>query len=252
MDLWGDEILKKINQEEYEVLKELDDKWEWIARDSNASLWAYKTKPRRCGGSIEWEDPVDGNYHYIYTDQFNFARWEDEEPYSIAELVEEYENSAEHEEMVELPDVLNTINQLDEVLEREYATYDEGSDIETLAKTINWALVDLEGLDALCIYRLKDATDFIVESLVELVKRKKEIEELKEEVEESREKRFIIPLPGLITTDGEQQYLTYKDDKFFVSRRDEDLRQIWKRSHLDFVPEVYREFAVEFEEGMKY
>ena len=98
--------MKKINQEEYEVLKELDDKWEWIARDSNASLWVYKTKPRRCGGSIEWEDPVEGNYHHIDGDRFSFVRWEDEEPYSIAELIEEYENSAEH--------VSHVVNQLDE------------------------------------------------------------------------------------------------------------------------------------------
>ena len=88
--------MKRINQEEYEVLKELDDKWKWIARDSNTSLWAYKTKPIRFGGSFGFEDPAEGNCHYIYADLFNFARWEDEKPYSIAELVEEYENSAEH------------------------------------------------------------------------------------------------------------------------------------------------------------
>lgn len=61
------------------------------------------------------------------------------------------------------------------------------------------------------------------------------------------EKRFIIPLPELITTDGKQQYLTHKDCKFFASRRDERLRQIWKEEHLKFVPEIYRQFAVEFE-----
>lgn len=63
------------------------------------------------------------------------------------------------------------------------------------------------------------------------------------------EKSFIIPLPGLITSDGEQQYLTYKDDNFFASRRNEDLRQIWKEEHLKHVPEVYRQFAVEFNKG---
>ena len=152
--------MKRINREEYEELKELDDKWKWIARDSNMSLWAYNIKPRRYGGSFGLEDPVEGDCHYIHGDQFSFVRWEDEKPYSIAELVEEYENSAEHvshvvnekvkalgkawdeseetevkkqeliktikylareasqnyphEEMVELPDVLNAINQLDE------------------------------------------------------------------------------------------------------------------------------------------
>ena len=88
--------MKRINREEYEELKELDDKWKWIARDSNTSLWAYKTKPRRFGGSFGLEDPAEGDCHYILGDQFNFVRWEDEKPYSIAELIKEYENSAEH------------------------------------------------------------------------------------------------------------------------------------------------------------
>ena len=65
------------------------------------------------------------------------------------------------------------------------------------------------------------------------------------------EKRFIIPLPGLVTTDGKQQYLSHKGN-FFASRRDEELRQTWKEEHLKFVPEVYRQFAVEFDEGKEY
>ena len=62
------------------------------------------------------------------------------------------------------------------------------------------------------------------------------------------EKRFIIPLPGLVTTDGKKQYLTHKDCKFFASRRDKRLRQTWKEEHLKFVPEQYRQFAIEFDE----
>lgn len=65
------------------------------------------------------------------------------------------------------------------------------------------------------------------------------------------EKRFIIPLPGLVTTDGKQQYLSHKGN-FFASRRDEELRQTWKEEHLKFVPEVYRQFAVEFDEEKEY
>lgn len=65
------------------------------------------------------------------------------------------------------------------------------------------------------------------------------------------EKRFIIPLPGLVTTDGKQQYLSHKGN-FFASRRDEELRQTWKEDGLKFVPEVYRQFAVEFDEDKEY
>lgn len=62
-------------------------------------------------------------------------------------------------------------------------------------------------------------------------------------------KRFIVPLPGLVTTDGQQQYLSNKSDKWFASRRDERLRQTWKEEHLGYIPEVYRQFAVEVEDS---
>lgn len=62
-------------------------------------------------------------------------------------------------------------------------------------------------------------------------------------------KRFIVPLPGLVTTDGQQQYLTNKGGTWFASRRDERLRQTWKEEHLGYIPEVYRQFAVELEDS---
>ena len=65
--------------------------------------------------------------------------------------------------------------------------------------------------------------------------------------ERQEEKRYIIPLPNLVTTDGEQQYLTH-NGSFFASRRNKKLRQIWKEEHLKYVPEEYRKYAVEVEE----
>ena len=63
--------------------------------------------------------------------------------------------------------------------------------------------------------------------------------------EREEEKRFIVPLPGLVTTDGEQQYLTHKEEHFFACRRNKDLRQTWKEKHLKYIPEEYRKYAVE-------
>lgn len=60
-------------------------------------------------------------------------------------------------------------------------------------------------------------------------------------------KIYIIPLPHLVTTDGEQQYLTHSGN-FFASRRDKELRQTWKEEHLKYIPEEYRKFVVEVEE----
>jgi hypothetical protein len=70
--------------------------------------------------------------------------------------------------------------------------------------------------------------------------------------EREDERRFIVPLPELVTTDGKQQYLTHKDCKFFASRRDETLQQIWKEEHLELIPEQYRQFAEEFDEEKEY
>lgn len=58
-------------------------------------------------------------------------------------------------------------------------------------------------------------------------------------------KRFIVPLPGLVTNDGQQQYLTNRDGKWFACRRRGGLRQTWKWEHLCYVPEIYRQFAVD-------
>lgn len=59
-------------------------------------------------------------------------------------------------------------------------------------------------------------------------------------------KRYIVPLPGLVTTDGEQQYLTNKSGHWFACRRNKDLRQTWKEEHMCYVPEQYRIYAVEW------
>ena len=58
-------------------------------------------------------------------------------------------------------------------------------------------------------------------------------------------KRFIVPLPGLVTNDGQQQYLTNRKGKWFACRRHGKLRQTWKEEHLDYIPEIYRQFAVD-------
>ncbi len=64
------------------------------------------------------------------------------------------------------------------------------------------------------------------------------------------EKRYIVPLPNLKTSDGEQQYLTQKGT-FFASRWDKDLRQTWKEKDLVHIPNGYRQYAVEVGEVEK-
>lgn len=70
--------------------------------------------------------------------------------------------------------------------------------------------------------------------------------------ERGMETRYIIPLPRLKTTDGEQQYLTQKGKNWFACRRTPSLRQTWKEEHLQYIPEEYRKYAVELDEEKEY
>lgn len=59
--------------------------------------------------------------------------------------------------------------------------------------------------------------------------------------------RYIVPLPGLVTTDGRQQFLTHKLGNFFACGRNGELRQTWKEKDLEHIPEEYRKYAVELD-----
>lgn len=61
------------------------------------------------------------------------------------------------------------------------------------------------------------------------------------------EKRYIVPLPHLTTSDGEQLFLTHQGN-FFPHVRNTGLRQMWKEKDLIHIPKEYRSFAVEIAE----
>lgn len=63
-------------------------------------------------------------------------------------------------------------------------------------------------------------------------------------------KRYIIPLPHLKTSNGEQLFLTHQGN-FFPHVRNTELRQTWKGKDLIHIPEEYRDFAVEIVEVEK-
>lgn len=87
-----------INQQEYEKLKRAKaDGYEWIARDwfvdNGGNLFAYPEKPTKDYGKKCWL--YGGWVHSIDNNLFQFIQWENKYPYSIAELIEEYEEESE-------------------------------------------------------------------------------------------------------------------------------------------------------------
>ena len=92
--------MPKINQEEYEVLKGLDDKWEWIARDKDGTLVMGAGKngryldgwfpPVNVGDSLVVDETNAVKDVSEYGNLFQFIQWEDESPYNIQGLIEEY------------------------------------------------------------------------------------------------------------------------------------------------------------------
>lgn len=66
------------------------------------------------------------------------------------------------------------------------------------------------------------------------------------------ENKYTIPMPGLQTSHGGQQFLSEKDGNYFSCKRTEDLHQVFTEDELDTeVPVVYREFAKPVEGKMR-
>ena len=84
--------MSKINHEEYRTLKSLGDNWKWMARDSNSGndgrAYAYLEKPFKRDRVGIWS--CGKGVHLLNVQSFQFIQWEDEEPYSIQELIDEY------------------------------------------------------------------------------------------------------------------------------------------------------------------
>lgn len=66
------------------------------------------------------------------------------------------------------------------------------------------------------------------------------------------EKKYTIPMPGLQTSNGGQQFLSEKDGNYFSCKRTKGLHQVFTEDELNGeVPEVYREFAEPVEAEMQ-
>lgn len=75
----------KITEDETVILRNVPKHYEWIARDNDGHLHIYASKPKK--GLTIWADT--GLPMVTFDHLFQFIKWEDEEPYSIEELLGE-------------------------------------------------------------------------------------------------------------------------------------------------------------------
>ena len=81
--LWERKEKPKPTYDEKIILRNLPEKYKWIARDKNGLIFLYAKKPSKC--EYSW-----GGCKYILLPLehlFQFIQWEDEEPYSIEDLL---------------------------------------------------------------------------------------------------------------------------------------------------------------------
>ena len=123
-----------INQEEYEILKSLDNMLKWISRDKDSDIFIFEEKPYKRGGewvtAALWKDGSDFGHDYVdEVNLFQFIQWKDEEPYLISDLINEYEESQPYE-----------------IFNRELESlYEESEEVE-MKKDIEWAKKEVKEL----------------------------------------------------------------------------------------------------------
>ena len=81
--LWERKENPKLTEDEKVVLRNLPKKYKWIARDKSDWIFLYKEKPIKL--KISWSGCMYTTLPFKHL--FQFIQWEDEEPYSIEELL---------------------------------------------------------------------------------------------------------------------------------------------------------------------
>ena len=82
--LWERKEKPKLTEDEKVILRNLPKEYKWIARDLTGMVYIFIERPEK--GQAIWYgcgQPMIPFYHL-----FQFIKWEDEEPYSIEELLE--------------------------------------------------------------------------------------------------------------------------------------------------------------------
>ena len=81
--LWERKEIPQLTEDEKAILRNVPKHYEWIARDKNGHLYIYASKPNK--GITMWQDSELLMMPFDHL--FQFIKWEDDEPYSIEDLL---------------------------------------------------------------------------------------------------------------------------------------------------------------------
>ena len=81
--LWERKETPKLTEDEKVILRNLPKKYKWIARDNSTCIQLFTNKPNKI---TWWWNGAEG-IKLVFPHLFQFIKWEDEEPYSIEELL---------------------------------------------------------------------------------------------------------------------------------------------------------------------
>ena len=82
-----------INQEEYKLLKHEGDKWKWLKKYDDDSVYLYEKNPNGANGKVLMIELKKGLFSDFDNDHSTM--------YSLSELIEDYENKALDLKMME-------------------------------------------------------------------------------------------------------------------------------------------------------
>ncbi len=86
----------KVYKGRWNLLKDLkQDGFEWLARDENSELYAFKGTPRKYESLAYWNAGAN-TYSVIKNDDFPEVKWADEEPTKVSNILATYENGREN------------------------------------------------------------------------------------------------------------------------------------------------------------
>ena len=79
---------KEFTDDELCILRNIDKKYKWIARDKSGSLCIFDEKPNKSGEM--WNNVIHSSFIELgcFNNLFNSINWEDEEPIRIDDYVE--------------------------------------------------------------------------------------------------------------------------------------------------------------------